>query len=37
MKARLFFVPVLLFALACSGFAQVDRPQIKNFWRKDEK
>jgi len=30
MRKRLFFVPVLLFALACSGFAQVDHPQIKN-------
>ena len=30
MRTRLFFVPVLLFALACSGFAQVDHPQIKN-------
>ena len=27
---RLFFVPVLLFGLACSGFAQGDHPQIKN-------
>jgi hypothetical protein len=31
MRARLFFVPVLLFALStCSGFAQVEHPQIKN-------
>ena len=30
MKTRLFFVPVLLFALAGSAFAQVDHPQIKN-------
>lgn len=30
MRTRLFFVPVLLFALACSGFAQLDHPQIKN-------
>ena len=30
MKTRLFFVPVLPFAMACSAFAQVDHPQIKN-------
>jgi len=30
VQTRLFFVPVLLFALACSAFAQVDHPQIKN-------
>jgi len=30
MKMRLFVVPVLLFALASSGFAQVDHPLIKN-------
>ncbi len=30
MNVRLFFVPVLLFALASSAFAQVDHPQIKN-------
>ena len=28
MRARLFFVPVLIFALAYSGFAQEDRPLI---------
>src|SRR6266566_1188092 len=30
MRVRLFFVPLLLFALACSGFAQVDHALIKN-------
>ena len=30
MKVRLFFVPLLLFAPAGSGFAQVDHAQIKN-------
>ena len=30
MRAKLFFVPLLLFALASSGLAQVDRPTIKN-------
>jgi hypothetical protein len=30
VRMRLFFLPLLLFALACSGFAQVDRPLIKN-------
>jgi hypothetical protein len=30
MKTRLFFVPVLPFAMACSGLAQVDHPKIKN-------
>ena len=28
MRARVFFVPVLLFALAYSGLAQEDRPLI---------
>jgi hypothetical protein len=30
MKTKLFFVPVLPFALASSAFAQVDHPLIKN-------
>ena len=30
MKVRLFFVPVLLFAPACSSFAQVDHAHINN-------
>jgi len=30
VQTRLFFVPVLLFALTCSAFAQIDHPQIKN-------
>jgi hypothetical protein len=30
MRTRLFFVPVLLFALAYCAFAQVDHPLIKN-------
>ena len=30
MGVRLFFVPLLLFALAHSSLAQVDHPQIKN-------
>ena len=30
MNMRLFFVPLLLFALARSSLAQVDHPQIKN-------
>ena len=30
MGARLFFVPVLPFALTCSGLAQVDHAKIKN-------
>jgi len=29
-KTKLFFVPVLPFALTCSAFAQVDHPLIKN-------
>jgi hypothetical protein len=29
-RMRRFFTPLLLFSLACSGFAQVDHPQIKN-------
>lgn len=29
-RVRLFFVPVLFFSLACSGFAQLDHRLIKS-------